>query len=872
MKDRREPSVVANVKSAQVRQLRPVGDPAGLRVHLLGPMTVTLDGRSVAIAARKARALLGYLALREGSEIARGVLTGLLWGERGEGQARASLRQTLSELRGALGETASSSILASKEAVAWERGSAWIDTRLVESAAGSTDEAALREAAALAGGELMEGLTVGEAGFEQWLTAERERFRLIACGIHARLMERAEQHGRLEEALAHGLKLLSLDPLQEHVHRGLMRLYAAQGRHDAALAQYERCRRQLSSQLGVRPERETEDLAHSIRTSRRNEVAKPQGQLSPSPEIDQGEGHASPDRPSIAALQRGAAVMACDVVGYSSVMEEAAERTAGRLGACKALILEKVALLHGRIFSAIGNATLAEFPSANNAVRCATEIRNALAGVATSGSESPKMRFGLHLADVLFRGDDLVGDDANLAACIQQAAEPDTILVSESLFDRVRRNSPFVFDDIGERSFENISEPIRVYRVRGEMGKHRLQSAPTKSQSDREKRPCSIAILPFRVTGDHEDQRFLAEGLTEELIVELGRFRRLFVTSRSASFALAESALDPVKIGNALSVRYVLEGQLRKINDRVRIGLTLTETETGVVEWSDKIVRPFGEVLDLLDEVAAKIAATVFGRVEDASMVAARRKLPENMTAFECLLRGLDHHRLGGVTDDNAREAVKWFTKAIEIDPNYAAAYAWRVCSAGWLPEFDFQAGERDARRALELDPHDPESHRIMATFELMKENHERAAALIRRAVELNPSDAYTMARGANVSTYAGDATGSLALLDEAEALDPFLPVWCIEERGVALYSLDRYEEALEAHGKLAFQTYRSRLYRAAALVALSRLDEARKLINEAIASKPDITVSAFVFNERYRDLEKRRELRRRLEEAGLPE
>src|SRR5947207_3461112 len=121
----------------------------------------------------------------------------------------------------------------------------------------------------------MEGLALGESGFEQWLTAERERFRLFACGIHARLMERAERDGRLEEALAYGLKLLSLDPLQEHVHRGLMRLYAAQGRYDAALAQYERCRRELSSQLGVQPEPETEALARSIRTSRRERSANP---------------------------------------------------------------------------------------------------------------------------------------------------------------------------------------------------------------------------------------------------------------------------------------------------------------------------------------------------------------------------------------------------------------------------------------------------------------------------------------------------------------------------------------------------------------------------------------------------------------------
>ena len=272
----------------------------GLRIRLLGSVTIEIDGRPVALASKKARALLGYLALREGAEISRGVLTGLLWGERSESQARGSLRQTLSELRAALAGSASQSIMASKETVAWAAGSAWIDAKVVESAAGGADHDALRDAAELTGGELMEGLSVGEAGFEQWLAAERERFRLLACTIHARLMECAVHDGRLEEALTHGLKLLSLDPLQERVHRGLMRLYAAQGRHDAALAQYERCRRELSNQLGVRPDPETEGLARSIRTSRRE--GPPKGAPPPTQGPDQGKWPALPDRPSIAVL------------------------------------------------------------------------------------------------------------------------------------------------------------------------------------------------------------------------------------------------------------------------------------------------------------------------------------------------------------------------------------------------------------------------------------------------------------------------------------------------------------------------------------------------------------------------------------------
>jgi TolB-like protein/class 3 adenylate cyclase/Flp pilus assembly protein TadD len=567
--------------------------------------------------------------------------------------------------------------------------------------------------------------------------------------------------------------------------------------------------------------------------------------------------------------RRLAAIMVADIVAYSSLMEDAEEHTADRAAHCLQVIQGKVTSLGGRVFNTAGDACLAEFGSAINALRCAAEIRNTLAG---GPEDDPlRLRFGLHLADVVVRGNDLVGDGVNVATRIQQEAEPDSICISGVFFDNIRRNSPFAFDDLGERRFKNLSEPVRVYRFREEIERRRLQSAPTRTKATSEKRPSSIAVLPFRVMGGDEDQRFLADGLTDELIVELARFRRLFVSSRSASFAIADTNPDPIKVGHILGVRYVLEGQVRKIGDQVRISLTLTETDGGSVVWSDKVARPFAEILDLLDTTAAKIAATVFGRMEDASMITARRKQPDNMSAFECLLRGIDHHRLGGVLEEHSREAVQWFTRAIELDSNYAAAYAWRVCAASDLPEFSFPESEPDIRRALELDPCDAEANRIASFFELLKNDFDQAATLMRRAMELNPSDAYIKARCAAVSTFMGDGETSLRLVKEAEALDPLLPVWCIEERGIAYYALGRYEEALEALSKLVFQTFRSRLYRAAALMALGRPEDAGKLVKEAIASKPNFTVSRFLFQERYRDLVPRQQLRRRLEDAGLP-
>lgn len=285
---------MANVNKMQNRQLQPSESRAGLRICLLGAVTIEIGRIPVVIASKKARALLGYLVQRSGTDVARSTITGLLWSERSEEQARASLRQTLSELRTALATSGQQLISSGNESIAWAAGSAWIDTIELEKAVESHDGSLLREAVLLIRGEFMEGLSVDEAAFEHWLAGERERFRQLACTIHSRLMDHAERSGDIEEALNHGLKLISLDPLQEQVHRALMRNYAAQGRHDAALAQYERCKRELSSQLGVQPESETETLMRSIKASRRNGPAIAPAQVPPAPSL--------PDKPSIAVL------------------------------------------------------------------------------------------------------------------------------------------------------------------------------------------------------------------------------------------------------------------------------------------------------------------------------------------------------------------------------------------------------------------------------------------------------------------------------------------------------------------------------------------------------------------------------------------
>jgi TolB-like protein/class 3 adenylate cyclase/Tfp pilus assembly protein PilF len=574
--------------------------------------------------------------------------------------------------------------------------------------------------------------------------------------------------------------------------------------------------------------------------------------------------------------RRLTAILAADVAGYSKQMEAAEELTAEGLAECQSLIAETAGRFGGRVFNTAGDSALAEFSSPVNAVHCGVEIqRGNRAGDAASGGPAQlPLRIGVHLADVIVSGDDLIGDGVNVAARIQEAAEPSSVFASHTIFEQVRRNSPYVFEDLGLHTLKNISEQIRLYKVVGNMPRSRFQTGHAVSHPKADTiRQSSLAVIPFEVAGGDEEQRYFAEGLTDDLIVELARFKKLFVTSRSASSSYEPRTVDPQAVGRELGVKHVLMGQVRRMGDKVRISVRLIDAEDGKNLWAERYARPWAELFDLLDELATRIAATVVGRVEAAGIAEARRKRPDDMKAYDYLLKGLEHHRLSGVTESHARDAVKWFERAIEADPNYGLAYAWHVCSASRLPDFDADKGFKYITKALELDENDAEAHRIMGSYQMGMGNFELSEHHHCRAMELNPSDAYIRSRTAAFYTFNHQPERALELIAEAEALDPLLPVWCLEEKGVALFNLGRYEEAIAALSSLAFQTFRARGYAAACAMALGDQQRARKFLAEAVSIRSDLTVSKLLLSrETYRYPDDASRLRTLLIEAGLPE
>ncbi|MGX9576975.1 adenylate/guanylate cyclase domain-containing protein [Mesorhizobium sp. f-mel] len=531
--------------------------------------------------------------------------------------------------------------------------------------------------------------------------------------------------------------------------------------------------------------------------------------------------------------------MVADFVGSTSAMESDEERVVARIADCMKTVGDVVISHDGRVFNTAGDAVLAEFSSPVNALKAAMEARIAIAAV--SGATARDMRFGLHLADVVVVGGDLRGDGVNVAARLQSAADAGEIDVTGPLYDYVHRVSPCTFEEIGERKFKGISSPIRVFRVRSTVDRPRFQSAPTRIAPSSPIHPNSVAVAAFSAASpaDH-DQLFLAEGLTDDLTLELGRLKSLFVSSRSASTALATK--DPVEIGRSLGVAFVLAGSVRKIGSRVRLNVSLVETEQGRLIWSDRIQRPFDDVLDVIDEITARVAATVAGRIEQTELAAARLKRPENMSAYECYLMGIENHRLGGLADHYYREAMRWFERSMEADASFGRAFAMHVCAWSSLPDFDLDLAKKQIAHALELDPTDPEAHRIMGAMKLRGGDFAASRHHHERAIELAPNDAFLIGMCAEFYLYAGEPERALGLLDRAEVLDPFLPVWVTEERIASLYALGRYDEMFAVGRALPSQTRRTLIYCVAGHMERGEIEDARHLVLQALALDPSLS------------------------------
>jgi adenylate cyclase len=582
--------------------------------------------------------------------------------------------------------------------------------------------------------------------------------------------------------------------------------------------------------------------------------------------------------------RRLVALMAADVVGYSARMAAAEAATLASLADLKILLERRLEGSGGRLFAVAGDGFLAEFASPVAAVRAAFEIQRDLATRRRRDPATLELRIGLHLADVVVHGDDLMGDGVNVATRIEGVAAPSSVTVSQQIFDQVKRTACLTFENLGEHHLKNIPDPLQLYRVVGEQNAHSYISGVPDARAPATNVPVapldktSIVVLPFvNMSGDPE-QDYFADGLSEDLITDLARFKGLFVMSRNASFVYRGREVDPRRVGREVGVRYCLEGSVRKLGDRVRITAQLVDTGSGEHVWADRFDTALQDLFDLQDEITARIVATIVGRVEARDAAVARRKRPGDLDAYDCLLRGLEYHRLGGVTCEDAEQAVAWFERAIEKDPQFGRAHAWRACAIATRAEWrgiNWWEDEADcigiAERALQLDENEAEVHRIMGSINLEFRNYAKAEQHFLRAIELNPNHAYIVARTAELYNMLNEPAKAMEMLDRSKRLDPFLPDYCREGEAVSHYLLKRYADVLEVKARFRRLTRRAAAYGAAAAVHVGSGAEMKTAAEELLRLDPQFRIGAFLKFEPYRDTRHAKRLTADLRAAGLP-
>jgi len=569
---------------------------------------------------------------------------------------------------------------------------------------------------------------------------------------------------------------------------------------------------------------------------------------------------------------RLAAVLAADMAGYSRLMEADEVGTLARLRTHRIELIDPaIAKNQGNIIKTTGDGMLVEFQSVADAVRCAVEIQERMKRRNADVPEDRRIQFriGINLGDIIFDDDDIFGDGVNIAARIEGLAEIGGVCVSAAVHDQVSDRLDISFDDLGEKNLKNISRPVRVYNVvidstsrQGAAGKGRPAAAQAVTKP-------TIAVLPFANMSGDPEQEFFVDGLTEDILTGLSRRHELFVISRNSSFVYKGKAVNLREVAEKLGAQYLVEGSVRKAGERLRITVQLIDTASDSHIWAEKYDRKLDDIFDIQDEVTAAIVATLPGRVEAAQHDQMARKTPGNMAAYECVLAAkVLHHR--STREDNF-EALKLIERALELDPDYAHAHAWRACILGqtwiygWCEDKDATLDESEAElgKALILDDNDADVHRVLAALSITRNDLTKSRYHQERALALNPNDDLVVVQQGELLTWLGHPEEGIEWIGKAMRLNPHHPERFWSHLGKAHFAARQYGEAIEAFMHLSATDHIHHAFLAAAYAWLGDNTAALAHVARIHALDPEFELETYLATLHYRqdaDLQHHRE------------
>lgn len=576
--------------------------------------------------------------------------------------------------------------------------------------------------------------------------------------------------------------------------------------------------------------------------------------------------------------RRLVAIVVADIVGFSRLMEMDESGTLARLSAVRSELIEpRIADFRGRIVKTTGDGWLAEFASVTDAVRSTVEIQAKMFQRDANLEEEQRLRFraGIHLGEVMSAGNDIYGTGINVTARLESLAEPGGICISQLVYDQVQGILNLDCEDMGEQTVKNIAKPIRILALR---------SAPTVSEL---RFPCrsrfaakateaaSIAVLPFSNLSSDPDQEYFADGMVEDVITALSRFKSLLVIARNSTFTYKGRAVDIRQVAKELGVRYVLEGSVRRVGERVRITVQLIDATNGTHVWADRFDGALHDIFDLQDRITESVVGIIEPQIRKAEIRRSWRKRPENLDAYDLVLQGVSLRHSGGLEDELA--ARHMFERAIALDPGYALARVQLALSH--LQQFFWDDSESAlenahavAAEALQIDDADAWSHMVLALVHTHRRNFDLATRHGDMACVLNPSDAGIAAKMGLLFSNTGRIEDGIVLVERAMKLNPFEAESYRDYLGLALFAARRYGEALSAFQATTDRKFYDHVWIAACHAHLGNLDLARHHGRLALELAPDFTIARYARKEPIRDPAHLERWLCGFRQAGIPE
>jgi adenylate cyclase len=617
------------------------------------------------------------------------------------------------------------------------------------------------------------------------------------------------------------------------------------------------------------------------------------------------------------------AILSGDVAGYSRLMADDEDATVRTLRAWREQVAALVAEHRGELADFSGDNFLASFGTARDAVACALEIQRVLEARNAPLPEARRMRFriGAHLGDVQIEGERLFGDGVNVAARLQPLAQPGGLCLSAALLEQVQGKLEIAVEDLGEQGLKNLPAPVRAYRAWG--GDAKAASQPPSDPRSRLRplliaavllallglglwaawpslmgagldlagivppenpalpdRP-SVAVLPFTNMSGDPEQEYFADGISEDITTALARTSTLFVISRNSAFTYKDRTFKIEDVGRELGVRYVLEGSVRRAGDRVRVTAQLIDATSGHHVWSDRYDRDLEDIFAVQSEITEEILAAVGATISDSELERIRKKPTESLSAYDAWARGFYEFQRFRV--EGFAEARRWYERAIEIDPSYAAAVAglastYSVLYGGFidLDPANLDRAEELGQRAVELDPSYPLAHVTLAVIDIWRGRSEAARARLERARELAPNDPASYGFLTLVALQSGDPLEALESFRTMSRLNPRF-----ESTGQAsmmlaqIYALTGRPDEAEALWQRVRESnpdvILARLWLAAHLEGTGRHGEASQVIDEALRVNPELSAEAVSRHGLFSRMPGVETLLARLRAAGLP-